>query len=58
MVALVNSHSNATSRKWHLWEIDLIFVRGLPQGGFHCRVSGEQVQGAKDIFLKNGSSQG
>ena len=30
MVPLVNSHSNATSRRWHLWEIDLRFAPGLP----------------------------
>ena len=26
MVSLVNSHTNATSKRWHLWEIDLRFV--------------------------------
>ena len=25
MTFLLNSHSNATSRRWHLWEIDLGF---------------------------------
>jgi len=25
MVSLVNSHTNATSKSWHLWEIDLGF---------------------------------
>ena len=25
MVYLVNSHTNATSKRWHLWEIDLGF---------------------------------
>ena len=32
MVSLVNSHSSATSQRWHLWEIDLIFAPGLPPG--------------------------
>ena len=32
MVSSVNSHTNATSRRWHLWEIDLIFAHGLPPG--------------------------
>jgi len=32
MVALVNSHTNATRIGWHLWEIDLRFAPGLPPG--------------------------
>ena len=32
MVSLVNSYSNATSRRWHLWEVDLRFAPGLPPG--------------------------
>jgi len=32
MVSLVNSHSNATSRRRHLWEIELIFAPGLLPG--------------------------
>ena len=32
MVSLVNSHTNATRIGWHLWEIDLRFVPGLPPG--------------------------
>jgi len=32
MVSLVNSHTNATSIGWHLWEIDLRFAPGLPPG--------------------------
>ena len=32
MVSLVNSHTNATSTSWHLWEIDLRFAPGLPPG--------------------------
>ena len=32
MVSLVNSHPNATSRRWHLWEIDFRFAPGLPPG--------------------------
>jgi len=32
MVSLVNSHTNATSTRWHLWEIDLRFAPGLPPG--------------------------
>ena len=29
---LVNSHSNATIRRWHLWEIDSRFAPGLLPG--------------------------
>ena len=32
MVSLLKSHSNATSRRQHLWEIDLRFAPGLPPG--------------------------
>jgi len=32
MVAAVNSHTNATSKRWHLWEIDLRFAPGSPPG--------------------------
>ena len=32
MVSLVNSHTNATSKRWHLWEIDLRFPPRLPPG--------------------------
>ena len=32
MVSLVNSHTNATSKRWHLWEIDLRFSPGFPPG--------------------------
>jgi len=34
VVSLVNSHTNATRIGWHLWEIDLRFAPGLPQGWF------------------------
>ena len=32
MFFLVNSHANATSKRWHLWEIDLRFAPGSPPG--------------------------
>ena len=32
MVSLVNSHTHATTKRWHLWEIDLRFAPGLPPG--------------------------
>jgi len=32
MVSLVNSHTNATSKKWHLWEIDLRFALNSTAG--------------------------
>ena len=32
IVSLVNSHTNAARIRWHLWEIDLRFAPGLPQG--------------------------
>ena len=34
IVSLVNSHTNATSKRWHLWEIDLSFAPGLPPGWY------------------------
>ena len=40
MVSLVNSHSETTSNRWHLWEIDLRFaLRSTPGkgGGGGCR---------------------
>jgi len=36
MIALGNSHTNATRIGWHLWEIELIFAPGLPPGWFHA----------------------
>ena len=36
MVSSVNSHTNATSKRWHLWEIDLRFAPGLPPGWVAC----------------------
>ena len=44
MVSLVNFHANATSKRWHLWEIDLGFALnstpgwGVGFGGARCRV--------------------
>ena len=35
MVSLVNSHTNATSKRWHLWEVDLRFAHGLPPGRYY-----------------------
>ena len=32
MVDLVNSHTNATSKRWHLWEIDLRFALNSTPG--------------------------
>jgi len=32
MVSLVNSHTNAISKMWHLWEIDLRFVLNSTPG--------------------------
>ena len=32
MVALVNSHTAATSKRWHLWEIDLRFALNSTPG--------------------------
>jgi len=32
MVSLVNSHTNATSKRWHLWEIDLRFALNSAPG--------------------------
>jgi len=32
MVSLVNSHTNPTSKKWHLWEIDLTFALNSTPG--------------------------
>ena len=32
LVSLVNSHTNATSKRWHLWEIDLRFALNSTPG--------------------------
>jgi len=32
MIYLVNSHTNATSKRWHLWGIDLRFARNSTPG--------------------------
>jgi len=32
MVSLVNSHTNATLKMWHLWEIDLRFALNSTPG--------------------------
>ena len=32
MVSLVNSHTNATSKRWHLWEIDSRFALNSTRG--------------------------
>ena len=32
MVYLVNSHATATSKRWHLWEIDLRFALNSTPG--------------------------
>ena len=38
MVSLVNYHANATSKRWHLWEINLRFgLNSTP--GWLCIVS-------------------
>jgi len=37
MVSSVNTHTNATSKRWHLWEIDLRFAPGLPPGWLGVR---------------------
>ena len=32
VVSLINSHTNATSKRWHLWEIDLKFTLNSTPG--------------------------
>jgi len=32
VVSFADIHANATSKRWHLWEIDLRFAPGLPPG--------------------------
>ena len=46
MVSLVNSHTNATSKRWHLWEIDLRFALNSTPGwkleyGMHTPATSE-----------------
>ena len=41
MVSLDNSHSNATSWRWHLWEVDLEFALGLPPGWLPISMQGD-----------------
>ena len=37
MISLVDSHTNATSKTWHLWEIDLRFALNSTPGWGRCR---------------------
>jgi len=46
MVSCVNSHSNATSRRWYLWEIGLLSL-GCLQGG---------IPPLEDLFRNHGAS--
>jgi len=39
MVSLVNSHTNATSNRWHLWEIDLRFALKSTPGWYGTRIT-------------------
>ena len=45
MVSLVNSHTNATSIGWHLWEIYLRFATGLPPGRVSHGLAGAASDG-------------
>jgi len=49
IVSLVNFHTNATSKRWHLWEVDLRFASGLPPGWLYL-VQGDDTTEA-DIDL-------
>ena len=49
MVSLVTSHTNATSKRWHLWEIDLRFTLNSTPGRLHLDELG---QGAVDEVLE------
>ena len=41
MVSVVNSHTNTTSKRWHLWEIDLRFALNPTPGWLKARLSPE-----------------
>ena len=63
-VSLVNSHTNATSKRQYLWEIDLGFAPGLTPGWHNPRVlivcaawtgvSGQDVQECLQTHLSVG----
>ena len=40
MVSFINSHTNATRIRWHLWKIDLRFAPGLSLGWSGGRIAG------------------
>jgi len=55
MVSLINSHANATSKRWHLWKIGLRFFSTPLQGGLRINamigfknVSYSLLSGARD----------
>ena len=37
-VSLVNFHTNASSKRWHLWEIDLGFALSSTAGWVRCHL--------------------
>ena len=54
IVSLVNSHTNATSKRWHLWEIELRFAPGLPpewQEAGWCPLRGLHVPEGGDYHV-------
>ena len=44
MIYLVNSHTNATSKRWHLWEIDLRFALNSTPGWDMMRIASRDVR--------------
>jgi hypothetical protein len=60
MLSLVNSHSMATSRRKHRWEIDLRFDTGLPAGWYLASITGFVPEGGADsvpLKVENGVFQ-
>ena len=48
----VNSHTNATSKRWHLWEIDLRFALNSTPGLFKVSDSGGVKLRAQGLGLR------
>ena len=51
MVSLVNSHPNTTSKKWHLWEIDLRFALNSSSEWLSCCLTHRRVFSTEECAL-------
>ena len=58
MISLVNSHTNATSKRWQLGEIDLRFALNSIPGRLCSEIpSGASQDNSKDVTLETTQGQ-